>query len=338
MPGSSPGRPTGLTCRTRLRTIDERPPQVPCSHRSDPHRDVSDSVPSTFVEWNPEPEDHGPFWPGAAERRSPRWAPILIAVAVVILVVAGLIWWLGRDTADDTDAPTVVDDTGEVREDTGSDEQPAVDDDQGGQSDQGGQGDQSADAGTTPTSSTSTSSTTTTTTTVQATTTTITTVPPDNPQQFGPPRLSNRSTVSTVGLDEVHFGMTVAAAQEAAGTVLVPAGPTGACYHVVPHDAPEGIVFLVHAGTIERVDINSGPITTRSGVGVGSPESMVTDLFGDRIEREVRVDGTVDLVFVPKDPGDQNYRVVFNISEGTVRAFKSGRLPMVMLDTGCETS
>ncbi|MCY4664512.1 MAG: hypothetical protein OXC00_07605 [Acidimicrobiaceae bacterium] len=284
------------------------------------------------MEWNPEPDDQGPFWPGDTERRRPRWVPILIAVVLVVLVVAGVIWWLGRDTGDDGDAPTAADDTGEVREDTGSDEQPAVDDD--GQDDQDAQ---DADAGTTPTTSTSTSTTTTTTTTVQATTTTITTVPPENPGQFGPPTLSNRSTVSTVGLDEVHFGMTVAAAQEAAGTVLVPAGPTGACYHVVPFDAPEGIVFLVHAGTVERVDINSGPITTRSGVGVGSPESMVTDLFGDRIEREVRVDGTVDLVFVPSDPGDQNYRVVFNISEGQVRAFKSGRLPMVMLDTGCES-
>ncbi len=255
--------------------------------------------------------------------------PILIAVGVVILVVGGLIWWLGRDTGDDGDAPTVADDSGEVREDTGSDDQPAVDDDA-----RGDQSDQSVDAGGT---STTTSTTASTTTTVQATTTTITTVPPENPEQFGPPTLSNRSTVTTVGLDTVHFGMTVNEAQEAAGTVLVPAGPTGACYHVVPFDAPEGIVFLVHAGTIERVDINSGPITTRSGVGVGSPESMVTDLFGDRIEREVRVDGTVDLVFVPRDPGDRNYRVVFNISEGAVRAFKSGRVPQVMLDTGCET-
>ena len=285
------------------------------------------------MEWNPEPQDQGPFWPDTAERRSPRWAPILVAVALVIVVVGGLIWWLGRDGGDDGDAPVAADDTGEVSEDTESDEQPAAaDNDQAVQDDQD---DQSADTGTTPTITTST--TTSTTTTVQATTTTITTVPPDNPEQYGPPTLSNRSTVSTVGLDEVHFGMTVAAAQQAAGTVLVPAGPTGACYHVVPHDAPEGIVFLVHSGTIERVDINSGPITTRSGVGVGSPESMVTDLFGDRIEREVRVDGTVDLVFVPRDAGDQNYRVVFNISEGVVRAFKSGRLPQVMLDTGCET-
>ena len=284
------------------------------------------------MEWNPEPEEQGPFWPGAAERRRPRWVPILIAVAVVILVVGGLIWWLGRDSGDDGDAPTVTDDTEEVQEDTEPDAQPAVEDD-----DQGDQNDQSIDAAGTSTTTTTTTTVQDTTTTVEATTTTVTTVPPENPEQFGPPTLSNRSTVSTVGLDEVHFGMTVTQAQEAAGTVLVPAGPTGACYHVVPFDAPEGIVFLVHQGTIERVDINSGPITTRSGVGVGSPESMVTDLFGERVEREVRVDGTVDLVFVPRDPGDQNYRVVFNVSEGVVRAFKSGRLPMVMLDTGCET-
>jgi hypothetical protein len=269
--------------------------------------------------------------------------PILVAVALVIVVVAGVIWWLGRDGGDDGDAPVAADDTEELSQDNEAGETPAVDGGDGstesGSTEDGSTEDGSAEDGTTTTStSATTSETTSTTTTVQATTTTVTTVPPDNPEQFGPPRLSNRSTVSTVGLDEIHFGMTVAAAQQAAGTVLVPAGPTGACYHVVPHDAPEGIVFLVHSGTIERVDINGGPITTRSGVGVGSPESMVTDLFGDRIEREVRVDGTVDLVFVPSDAGDQNYRVVFNVSEGVVRAYKSGRLPMVRLDTGCETA
>ncbi|MDE0160585.1 MAG: hypothetical protein OXL98_02505 [Acidimicrobiaceae bacterium] len=294
------------------------------------------------MEWNPEPQDQGPFWPGAAERRGPRWVPILVAVALAIVVVGGLIWWLGRDGGDDGDAPAASEEAEESSQDDEAGEAPAVDADDGAGS--GSLEDGSAESGTAGsgtagdvTTTTSTSTTTTTTTTVQATTTTITTVPPDNPEQFGPPTLSNRSTVSTVGLDEIHFGMTVTAAQQAAGTVLVPAGPTGACYHVVPHDAPEGIVFLVHSGTIERVDINSGPITTRSGVGVGSPESMVTDLFGDSIEREVRVDGTVDLVFVPTSAGDRNYRVVFNISEGAVRAFKSGRLPMVLLDTGCET-
>lgn len=293
------------------------------------------------VEWNPEPQevprDQGPFWPGAAERRSPRWSAILIAVALVILVVGGLIWWLGRDSEDE---PTAADPAGSTEEPAEATE-PSEPDATGEGDSEGASTDGAGSSATTTGETTTTTAATTTTagptTTVAATTTTITTVPPENADQYGPPTLSGRSTVSTVGLDTVTFGMTVAEAQQAAGTVLVPAGPTGSCYHVVPHDAPEGIVFLVHSGTIERVDINSGPITTRSGVGVGSPETMVTDLFGDSIERQVRVDGTVDLVFVPSDPGDRNYRVVFNVSGGEVRAFKSGRIPQVMLDTGCES-
>ena len=281
------------------------------------------------MEWNPEPQDHGPFWPGATESRRPRWSAILIAAAAVILVVAGVIWWLGRGSDDDGAAADSENSTEEPGDGTGSGE-PATD----------GDSDREPSTVDTDETTTTTSTTTTTpaaTTTIEATTTTVTTVPPENPEQFGPPTLSAKSTVSTVGLDTVNFGMTVAEAQKAAGTVLVPAGPTGPCYHVVPRDAPEGIVFLVHEGTIERVDINSGPITTRSGVGVASPESLVAELFPDTIERQVRVDGTVDLVFVPKDPGDQKYRVVFNVAEGAVRAFKSGRLPQVMLDTGCES-
>ena len=143
--------------------------------------------------------------------------------------------------------------------------------------------------------------------------------------------------MSTVGLDTVNFGMTVQQAQEAAGTLLVPIDSVGSCYHVVPHDAPEGIVFVVHSGTIERVDINSGPITTRSGIGVGTADDVVIQLFGDAIERSVRTDGTVDLIFVPSDAGDANFRVVFNTHEGQVRAFKSGRVPMIFTETGCET-
>ena len=288
------------------------------------------------MEWNPEPQqDHGSFWPGATESRRPRWSAILVAVAAVIVIVAAVIWWLGRGSDDDGPTADSENSTEEPSDDTGSGE-PSTD------GDGDGDGDGERDAGDEDeTSTTTTSSTTTTTptatTTVAATTTTITTVPPKKVEDLGPPTLSARSTVSTVGLDTVDFGMTVAEAQKAAGTVLVPGGPTGPCYHVVPDDAPEGIVFLVHEGTIERVDINSGHITTRSGVGVGSPESLVTDLFGDSIERQVRIDGTVDLVLVPKDPGDRDFRVVFNVSEGAVRAFKAGRLPQVMLDTGCES-
>ena len=276
------------------------------------------------MDWNPDPEDQAPFWPGSVERRGPRWVPIFVALGVVILVIVSLILWRGQDSGDtagpDGDAPA------QPTEDPAEDAVPPPEDDA---VDGEEPGDDPAPV--------STSTTTTTTTTVVPTTTSLP-LPeaPDNLDEFGPPTLTENSTVSTVGLDTVQFGMTVAEAQVAAGTPLVPVGAIGACYHVVPYEAPEGIVFLVHQNTIERVDINDGPLTTRSGVGVGSPESIVTDLFGDSIDRQVRVDGTVDLVFVPKDPGDRNYRVVFNITDGRVRALKSGRLPQVMLDTGCE--
>lgn len=287
------------------------------------------------VEWNPEAPDQSPFWPGNAEQRGPRWVPIFVSLGVVIVVLVGLIWWLGRGDDDITES-TIPDDSGDSSDSSDSSDPADPDDTNPTTSNTDNSGD-SADDGNGSTSTTTTSTSSTSTTTVAPTTTTITTVPPENPSEFGPPTLSVNSTISTVGLDTVHFGMTIAQAQQAAGTSLLPSGPIGSCYHVVPHGGPEGVVFLVHNGTIERVDINSGPITTRSGVGVGSPEAQVVELFGDSIERAVRDDGTVDLVFVPSDPGDRNYRVVFNVSEGQVRAFKSGRLPQVMLDTGCES-
>ena len=275
------------------------------------------------MEWTPDAQDQAPFWPGNAERRGPKWVPIFVAIGVVIVVLAVLIWWLGGD--DET--PSTSEEPA-----TQVEEEPQEPEETGTEAIAGDPADESENPGTTI----STTTTTTTTSSVPLTTTTFTVDAPDDPSAFGPPRLSTNSTVSTVGLDEVHFGMTVAAAQQAAGTALIPIDGIGECYHVVPYDAPDGIVFLVSSSTIERVDINSGPVTTRSGVGVGSPESMVTDLFEDFIERQVRADGTVDLVFVPTDPGDRNYRVVFNVLDGQVRTFKSGRLPQVLSDTGCE--
>ncbi|MFQ5557350.1 MAG: hypothetical protein ACE5GB_07575 [Acidimicrobiales bacterium] len=184
------------------------------------------------------------------------------------------------------------------------------------------------EAGTDVTTSTSS-------TTSTSTTSTSTTSPP-GAAELGPPTLDDGSTVSTVGLDTVTFGMTVASAQVAAGTILIPDGPVTECYVVTPAGGPDGVTFVVSAGTIERVDVSRGPVTTRSGVGVGTPEDTVIDLFGSQIERDVNPDGTVDLVFVPNDPGDANYRVVFTVGDGTVQHLRAGRLPEVLLPAGCE--
>ena len=246
---------------------------------------------------------------------------VALLVLIVVLVIA--IWSLGGDD-DSDDVATGTSAEPSDTADTGSE---SAQDPSGDTGVDGVGGDQPAqlDDDTTaaqPEEGTTTSTTSTTTTTIGIPTTTFTTTLPEDVDDYGPSTLDDNSTVSTVGLDSVHFGMTVQQAQEAAGSLMVPIAPVSACYHVVPHGAPEGIVFLVHSGTIERVDINSGPITTRSGVGVGTPDETVIDLFGASIEREVRPDGTVDLIFVPRDAGDANFRVIFNVADGRVRALQ----------------
>ena len=147
--------------------------------------------------------------------------------------------------------------------------------------------------------------------------------------------LGTNDSISTVGLGEVTFGMTIAQAQVAAGTDLINCVPKSDCYRGTPARGPEGISFLVTAGTIERVDIVSGPLTTRSGIGIGSSEDEIMNLFGDQIETQVNDDSSVDLIFVPRDESDAEFRVIFTIRDGVVETFRSGRVPQVTVQNPC---
>ncbi len=210
------------------------------------------------------------------------------------------------------------------------------------------------------TTTTSTSSTSTTSTTTSTTTTSIptnctldsgsesatddestdaeSTDADDSTDEPAVPSLGANSSISTVGLDTVHFGMTVFQAEQAAGTSMIPCEPVSECYRVTPVDAPEGVSFVVHEGTIERVDIASGPITTRSGIGIGTDESQIIQLFGDQIERTPIDDATTDLVFIPADESDAEFRVIFTITDGVVQTFRSGRIPLVLDAVPCEAA
>lgn len=149
------------------------------------------------------------------------------------------------------------------------------------------------------------------------------------------PQLGSSSSISTVGLGVVTFGLTVPAAAEASGSAMLSCEPVSECYHVTPAAAPPGISFLVHFSTIERVDIVDGPITTRSGIGIGTTAEHLVATFGDQIEREVIDADTVNFVFVPNDASDADFRVVFTVEDGAVTTYRSGRLPMVLQDSPC---
>jgi len=149
------------------------------------------------------------------------------------------------------------------------------------------------------------------------------------------PTLGPNDSVSTVGIGEIDFGMTVRQAEAASGTWLSPCSAPSDCYWVTPSPAPEGLSFLVTEGTIERLDVVAGPVATRSGIGIESTEAEVRETFGDQIETIQIDDATSDLVFVPADTGDAEFRVVFTVRDGAVESLRSGRLPQILEQNPC---
>ena len=276
------------------------------------------------MDWSQGHHEPPPFGSLPHEPPRARWG-VIISVSVVIVVIVGAILWLFTGWDDEGDPAVAVTDA-----DENADEAAEAD------AAENGEAPGAAPATDTGAETETTAADTTAAANGPATTPApVTTVPPDA-DEYGPPQLSAGSPVSTAGLGAVTFGLTVAQAQNAAGTAMIAQGAESDCYRVVAHRGPEGVTFLVHEGTIERVDIDSGPVTTRSGVGIGTAESTVIDLFGDKIRRQSRPDGSTDLLFVPVDAGDRNYRVVFNVADGTVLSFKAGKIPMVLTETGCE--
>lgn len=125
--------------------------------------------------------------------------------------------------------------------------------------------------------------------------------------------------------------MTVNQAERAIEGTLVPVSEPfdPECYKVRPAGGPAGIEFTVTAGTIERVDLTNDTITTRSGAGVGSTESQLVELFGDRVHTEARAGGGNNIIFTPSDAADAAFRVIFETDGTTVTRFRSGRIPQV---------
>jgi len=155
---------------------------------------------------------------------------------------------------------------------------------------------------------------------------------------LGKPTVSDASTISTVGLDKVHFGMTVADAEQAAGSAFVAEGAKGTCYVAKLDQGAAGVAFLISDGRVERVDITGGNVATRSGVKVGSTTAAVKAAYPGQIQEQPRPDGAAGtaLVFVPKDEADAKFRIVF-LTDGTaVQSYRAGRLPQVTAAAGCK--
>lgn len=156
---------------------------------------------------------------------------------------------------------------------------------------------------------------------------------------LGRPTLDAASSVSTVGIDRIMFGMTVHDAQVAAGSRFTPVTRIGHCYLVTPDDGQAGLTFWVVAGTVERVDVDTRTITTRSGAGIGNTEDRIREMFGERIHTTPLPDGSGNLLaYIPKDVADATYRVMFLTNGVQVTRLWAGRLPWAEELGGCPSS
>jgi hypothetical protein len=175
-------------------------------------------------------------------------------------------------------------------------------------------------------------------TTAVPSSTTTTTAAGGTTTSLGTPTLKDTSTISTVGLDKVQFGMTLAEAEKAAGSKLTSEAPKSNCYAVKPEQGAAGISFLVSDGRVESVTIDAPPIATKSGAKVGSTEAQIKDLYPGQIELQPRLDGQPgnQLVFTPKDAADAKFRLVFFTDGTTVKSYRAGRVPQVLAATGCK--
>ena len=153
---------------------------------------------------------------------------------------------------------------------------------------------------------------------------------------LGVPTLNAASSVSTVGIDRVMFGMTLHDAQVAAGSQFTPITPVGHCFLVVPEAGQAGLTFWVVAGTVERVDVDTRTITTRSGAGIGDTEDRIREMFGERIHTTTLPDGSGNLLaYIPKDVADATYRVMFLSNGLQITRMWAGRLPWAEELGGC---
>lgn len=146
---------------------------------------------------------------------------------------------------------------------------------------------------------------------------------------------TSQSKVSTAGIDEVIFGTEVNDAATAASTLWfgMPDGSWPTCFIVAPANGPDGVEFWVWSKLIERVEITNPGLRTRSGYGVGTQLAQLKQELGELITVEELDGGTQRATFTPSDPTDQ-YRLIFEIADGQVTRYSSGRVGIVDLGPG----
>ena len=154
------------------------------------------------------------------------------------------------------------------------------------------------------------------------------------------PELTPDSELTLRALGPVRIGMSVDEASDAARLSLVrdtDRASTDACHYVTAGDSLPGVSFMVLDGLIVRIEIEApSNVATRSGVQIGSPSEYIERVYADNIQpAPASVSEGDALAFVPNDDYDADYRIYFEIADGTLSRYRVGTRPAIDSPSGC---
>lgn len=140
------------------------------------------------------------------------------------------------------------------------------------------------------------------------------------------------------GLGQIQIGMTL---DEAVNMGLLNENPNmkKACdfvYPAVGAGIPDGVSVMVVKGTIARIDVDTGSVTTDEGAKIGDTEDRIKSLYGDdlKIEPHKYIEGGHYMTVVG-DSASAGKALLFETDGKRVTSFRGGRLPEVKWVEGC---
>jgi hypothetical protein len=110
------------------------------------------------------------------------------------------------------------------------------------------------------------------------------------------------------------------------------------CGYLVTKTIPKDMGLMIVDGRLVRIEIRESGIRTASGAGVGDTEARVKELYKGRILTEPHhytgPEGHY-LRYIPTDPGDRNYELLFETDGQKVLEYRVGTKEAVAFVEGC---
>ena len=143
--------------------------------------------------------------------------------------------------------------------------------------------------------------------------------------------------MSATGFGQLIVGMSAAdAAAATQGSLSVPAANSAEqCDYAVWRQAPRGLFVMFEGGTLARVDVRESGIATPEGLEVGAWLARAESLYTGATHSPHKYEEGKYLVVRPLAPADTLHRLVIEVVQGRVRAFRVGRFPAVEYVEGC---